>query len=311
LQNNSFAVGVMAPPSSDRKFQSPMLCILSGIAAAVLSAAGIASAADAAPKSKPQRIVSLSLCIDELVLRLADRPNVASVTWLSRAPANSNVAELSAQVPVNHGLAEEIIPLNPDLVLAGTYTTRTAVGLLKRTGIPLMELDVPNSIAGVRQQYRDIAAVLGERDNGERIVANMDARLARLAVAVPAARLRAIVLNPNGFTVGQKTLANEIMTRAGLDNVAGNLGIDYYHQFPLETVVTQGVEILIVSASRDGPPALAVEVLKHPVIAQMSDRVRVVVMPTRMWTCAGPAVVDAIELLMNAAKDVPAKARQP
>jgi iron complex transport system substrate-binding protein len=284
-----------------------------GIAAIVLSAVGLAPAADAAPRptSKPQRIVSLNLCIDELVLRLADRPNVASVTWLSRASSNSNVAELSAQVPVNHGLAEEIIPLNPDLVLAGTYTTRTAVGLLKRTGIPLMELDAPNSIAGVRQQYRDMSAVLGEPATGERIVADMDARLARLALAAPAARPRAIVLNPNGVTVGQKTLANEIMTRAGLDNVAGSLGIDHYHQLPLETVVTQGIEILIVSASRDGPPAMAIEVLKHPVIAQMSNRVRVVVMPTRMWTCAGPAVVDAIELLMNAAKDVPAKARQP
>jgi iron complex transport system substrate-binding protein len=288
-----------------------------GIAAIVLSAAGLASAADAVSRpgttlpGKPQRIVSLNLCIDELVLRLADRPNVALVTWLSRAPANSNVAELSTQVPVNHGLAEEIIPLNPDLVLAGTYTTRTAVGLLKRTGIPLMELDVPNSIGGVRQQYRDIAAVLGEPATGERIVADMDARLARLALAVPAARPRAIVLNPNGVTIGQKTLANEIMTRAGLDNAAGSLGIDHYHQLPLETVVTQGIEILIVSASRDGPPAMAIEVLKHPVIAQISDRVRVVVMPTRLWTCAGPAVVDAIELLMNAAKDVPAKARQP
>ena len=27
-------------------------------------------------------------------------------------------------------------------------------------------------------------------------------------------------------------------------------------------------------------------------------------MPTRMWNCAGPSVVDAIELLMRAANDV-------
>jgi len=31
------------------------------------------------------------------------------------------------------------------------------------------------------------------------------------------------------------------------------------------------------------------------------------VMPTRMWGCGGPAIVDAIELLMGVAKDVRSK----
>jgi iron complex transport system substrate-binding protein len=54
-------------------------------------------------------MVSLNLCSDELVLRLANRENVASVTWLSRDPDSSNVADPAAQVPVNHGLAEAAI----------------------------------------------------------------------------------------------------------------------------------------------------------------------------------------------------------
>ena len=112
-----------------------------GIAVTVLSAAALAPAADGAVK--PTRIVSMNLCVDEQVLRLTEPKNIASVTWLARE--NSNVSQLAAQVPINHGLAEEIIPQNPDLVLAGIYTTRAAVALLKRTSIPLMELDVPKS----------------------------------------------------------------------------------------------------------------------------------------------------------------------
>jgi iron complex transport system substrate-binding protein len=272
-----------------------------GMAATVLSAAALAHAADGAPK--PMRIVSMHLCLDELVLRLADRKNIASVTWLSQSPSSSNVPQLAAQVPINHGLAEEIIPLKPDLVLAGLYTSRTAVALLKRSAVPLVELDVPNSIEGVRKQYLEMAEVLGERDKGERIVADIDDRLAKLAAAPAGRRLRAVVLDPNGITVGADTLANEIISRAGLENIAASLRIDNYGQIPLETIVTEKVEVLIVSASRDGPPAMATEVLKHPVIARIADRTRVVVMPTRMWNCAGPSVVDAIELLMRAAKD--------
>jgi iron complex transport system substrate-binding protein len=256
---------------------------------------------------KPRRVVSLNLCVDELLLRLADPRNVASVTWLARDPANSNVADLAAEIPVNHGLAEEIIPLNPDLVIAGIYTARPAVAMLKRTGTPLVEVGVPKNLAEVRQQIRDIAALIGEREKGESVVSAMDTGLATLPAAASSSRPRAIVLNPNGATVGKGTLVDEIMTRAGLTNVAAELAIDNYGQVPLEAVVASGVDVLIVSASRDGPPALATEILRHPVLSALSDRTRVVVMPGRLWNCGGPAVVEAIERLRRVADDVRAR----
>src|ERR1700732_350866 len=95
--------------------------------ACVLAVATGLLAAASAQAGKAKHIVSLNLCADELVLRLADRDNIASVTWLSRDPDNSNVAALAAQVPVNHGLAEEVIALDPDLVVAGLHTGRSAV----------------------------------------------------------------------------------------------------------------------------------------------------------------------------------------
>src|SRR3954453_12658271 len=99
-------------------------------AVALLSAIAQLGATDA--PGKPRRIVSLNMCVDELVLRLAGAQDIASGTWLSRGPKNSNVAELGPRTPVNHGLAEEIIPLNPDLIIAGIYTARTGVAMLKR-----------------------------------------------------------------------------------------------------------------------------------------------------------------------------------
>ncbi|MEA2938865.1 MAG: iron complex transport system substrate-binding protein [Alphaproteobacteria bacterium] len=282
--------------------------LAAGIAALMLTAA---HGQPVNAPHKPMRIVSLNMCVDELVVRLADRKNIASVTWLSLSPGNSNVADLVAGLPVNHGLAEQIIPLNPDLVIAGAYTTRTAVALLKRTGIPVMEVDVPHSIDEMRAQYRDIGDVLGERERAERILADIDARLVMLPAARPAVRPRAIVLNPNGVTVGPGTLADELITRAGFENVAATLGIDNYGQVPLETVVANAVDVLLLSAARDGPPAMATEILKHPVLTALSGRTRLVVMPNRLWNCGGPAVVDAIELLMRAAGDVRAAAQRP
>jgi iron complex transport system substrate-binding protein len=134
-------------------------------AVALLSAIAHLGATDA--PGKPRRIVSLNMCVDELVLRLAEPQNIASVTWLSRDPKNSNVAELGARIPVNHGLAEESIPLNPDLIIAGIYTARTAVAMLKRVGIPVLEIGVPKSLDDVRAQIREIAGLIGEGERGE------------------------------------------------------------------------------------------------------------------------------------------------
>ena len=284
------------------KMAGRVLLVLTFAAAAALAAARLLGATDA--PGKPGRIVSLNMCVDELLLRLAQPRNIASVTWLSRDPSNSNVAELAASIPVNHGLAEEILPLQPDLVIAGVYTARTAVAMLKRTGVPLAEVGVAKNLEDVRRQIRDIAGLIGERDKGDSLIGAMDRSLAALPSPSWSVRPRAIVLNPNGATVGKGTLVDEIMTRAGLTNVAAQLAIDNYGQIPLETLVASAVDVLILSASRDGPPALATEILRHPVLSALSDRTRLVVLPGRLWNCGGPAAVEAIERLMRVAGEV-------
>ena len=280
--------------------------VAASLAAAVLLPVGPHVWANDA-SGKPRRIVSLNMCTDELVLRLAEPQNIASVTWLSRDPRNSNVAELAARIPVNHGLAEEIIPLKPALVIAGVYTTRTAVAMLKRIGVPLVEIDVPGNLEDVRRQIREVAGLVGEREKGERIIGDLDQSLAAIPPPSQSDKPRALVLNPNGVTVGKGTLVDEIMTRAGLTNVAAELAIDNYGQIPLETLVANAVDVLIISASRDGPPALATEILRHPVLAALSERTRVVVLPGRLWNCGGPAIVEAIERLRQAADEVRAR----
>jgi iron complex transport system substrate-binding protein len=260
---------------------------------AALGAAGI-----------PKRIVSLNLCTDELVLRLADRSNIASITWLSKDQISANVVDLAADVPVNHGLAEEIIPLDPDLVVAGTFTARTAVAMLKATRFPVTEFGVAHSLADVRLGIRKMAALVGEPARGEALVASFDERLAEIGTVAPGRRPTALVFNANGFTVGAGTLVDDIMTRAGLDNVAAHMKLGNYSQLPLEIAVRSDVDILIISARRDGPPSLATALLDHPVLSKLGPKTHIVVLPTNLWSCGGPEVTEAIARLRAAAQDV-------
>lgn len=249
-----------------------------------------------------QRIVSLNLCTDELLLRLADPAKIASVTWLSRNPG-SNVPELAARVPINYGLAEQVLAVEPDLVLAGTFTTRIAVGMLKRTAMPVVEVSPPRNLDDVRQQIREIASLVGAEDKGRDMITEMDRRIAAMANKPRPMRPTAIVLNPNGATVGAGSLVNEIITAAGLENIRARPGVDNYGQIPLEVVAANEVDVLIVSASRDGPASKATEVLNHPILAKL-PHTRVVTMPARLWNCGGPAVADAVERLDAVATEV-------
>jgi iron complex transport system substrate-binding protein len=276
-----------------------------GVIMVALSAAGLAPAA--VTVSKPQRIVSMNLCTDELVLRLADRQNIVSITYKAREPDQSNVVDLAQGIPINHGLAEEIIPLKPDLLLSGVYTTRATVALLKRAGIRSVDADVTESFDDVRKQYREVAALLGQQERGEQIIAEMDSNLARLARERPAVPPTAIVLHANNFTFGRGSLIDEVLTHAGFENVAARLGIGEIGQLPLEIITMNPVDVLIVSSYRDGPSAMATEVLRHPVLSRLSDRTRVVVIPNRLTDCGGPALVEAVERLMRVANEVRGK----
>jgi iron complex transport system substrate-binding protein len=263
-----------------------------------------ARASDAGAPKKPQRVVSLNICTDELVLRLADRSRIASVSWLARDPATSNVTALAAHVPINYGLAEEVLPLGPDLVLAGTYTTRLAAALLQRAGVPLATFDVAHSLDEARGQIRTVAKLLGEAERGERLIAAIESSLVGASPRPAPVSLKAAVLGPNGFTVGAGTLADEIIRRAGLDNIGARLGIGRYGGVPLETVVAHAVDVLIVSSSHDGPPSLATELLRHPILGKVSGRTHAVVLPSRLWNCPGPGIAEAVETLRRAAESV-------
>lgn len=250
----------------------------------------------------PRRIVSLNLCADQLVLALADRDAVCSVTWLARDPQMSVMASAAAQVPINHGLAEEIIPCAPDLVVAGLYTTRTTVALLKRLGLPLLELDVPPSLPAIAAQIRTVAHALGHPERGETMVAAMMADLAALGPVPEGPRPVAVVYHPNSFPAGRGSLIDDLLTRAGLRNLAVELALGAYGRLSLDLLLLGQPDLLVLNRRDDLTPSLMHQVMRHPGLAKAFPHLHTLVVPPRLWSCAGPWVVEAIAQLRTAAR---------
>lgn len=252
--------------------------------------------------SAPRRIVSLNLCTDQLVLALADHDAVRSVTWLARDPQISMMAAEAAHLPVNYGLAEEIIPLAPDLVLAGAYTTRTTVTLLKRFGAPVVEVDMPQSVPAIYEQIRTVARLLGHPERGETMVAAMQAALAALAPPREGPWPVAAVYRLNNLTVRRGSLIDDLLARAGLRNLASELALTNYDQLPLDVLLLGQPDLLVLNAADDATPSLAHQALHHPSLVKAFPRLHTLVVPPRLWNCAGPWVIDALTLLHDAAR---------
>lgn len=261
--------------------------------------AAVAALVPGAQAAAPHRIVSANLCADRLVLQLADRNDIVSVSRYAADPAMSTVVPLAAGIPANREDAEAIAALHPDLVVLGSsHTSRIAAAMLRALGIPVYIVPVANNIAGVRAAIRGVAAALGVPGRGAKMIAAMEARLDKLPA--PGRHLRAAVYLAGGWSSGRGTLADALLTRAGLVNIAAQQGLSGFGALPLETLVAAQPDLLVFEAIGDTGPSVAGSLLHNPVLAESGARL--LNMPARLWACPDPAIVDAAALIAGAAQ---------
>lgn len=245
----------------------------------------------------PQRIVSLNICTDQLLVQLAERDRIASVTFLAADPRYSTVTERVRGLPLNHGLAEEVVRLDPDLVLAGRHAAQPAVTLLRRLGYRVEEFALPASLDDVERQVMRAASLLGVDERGEALVARMRGALANAAIDPGRDRPSAAVYGGNGFTAGAGTLADLALEAAGYRNAATEAGIRGYGRLDLERLVAVDPDVVVLPETQDDAPSLARQLLYHPVFRHARERMKVVEVRAASWQCGGPQMANAITRL--------------
>ncbi len=268
--------------------------------------AALALATPAMPAAaKPQRIVSLYLCADQLILQLVERKRIVSLSHLVSDPATSYMAKHAEGIPVNYGLAEEALALKPDLVLSGPFARRSRLDLLRRLGLNVVEMEVVQTIDGIRRQTLRVAEILGEPERGRRLVAEMDARLARVRAAAGGTRPVAAVHMASGVTIGRGTLAAQILSAAGYRNLARRLSIVGSAYVSMEGLIGANPDLLVVGTAAPQTASLASERMLHPALKAWFPPERRVIMPERLWICGGTFVAEAVELLAAARARLP------
>jgi iron complex transport system substrate-binding protein len=247
----------------------------------------------------PQRIVSLNVCTDQILIDLVPAERIAGLSWLATDPTLSAIARRAGTFAGVRDNAEEVLALDPDLVIAQEYSATATVSLLQRLGRKVLMVPTATDFEGIRRAVRSIAAAVGEFRRGEAIVERFDARLA--AVKVPAGhRPTALAYEVSSLAAGPSTLLDAAMTVAGFDNLARTDDLGPAGRLPLETLVAAPPDLLILANGPKEFRSVAADNLRHPALDRLLQRRPSLHIAMPEWLCGTPEVAGAVEKLAAA-----------
>lgn len=268
------------------------------VRARIASAAAslLAMAAQPVLADPPRRIVSLNVCTDQLVLDLVPRDRIAGLSWVAADRNVSPIADAIGGITLLRGAAEEVLALDPDLVIAGSFTTPATVDLLRRLGRRVEVVPLATDLDGIRAALRQVARAVGADARGEEILSAFDARIA--AVPPPGARrITAIAYQVNSLVSGQGSLLDAAMRVAGLDNGANDSSLGRGGRMELELLVANPPDLLVLAQAPDTYRTVVAENLRHPALRRLLASRPHLVLPMPLWLCGTPRLAEAITQL--------------
>lgn len=254
----------------------------------------------------PRRVVSFNLCADQLVLALADPQQIAGLSPYAADPALSVVANIARKFPKADWQAESTILLQPDLVLVGPNDRSMTRRMLASQRLRVVEVGFVSDLESARKQIREMAALLGHRERGETLIAELERARARLAAVAPKSDRTALVVERGGYTQGPASLAATLLAEAGLKPPAG-APQGYGGFIPLEKFLVLKPDLVFLK----DPPRAATDqgaiFLLHPALRERYPPERRVALPTRFTMCGGPALIAAFDYMADEIARLPVR----
>ncbi|WP_445502523.1 ABC transporter substrate-binding protein [Microvirga sp. G4-2] len=250
-------------------------------------------------------MVSLNLCTDEMLLTLADRDQIASLSFLIKDPSISFMTEQAQELPVNDGRAETILFSGPDLVLSGTYGQQGQAALLKAQGLKVLTLGPWTSLKEGQEQIRTMARALGHPERGEALISRIDAALQRTKDIVQG-EPSVLVYDRGSWVSSTDSPMNELLIHMGFKPHQQALGLPHGGMARLETIVTTPPDFLLLDDDSDKAVDNGTALFVHPALVHAVPLERRLVVPRKLTICGGPSTPAAIDAL---AAEIRAKVR--
>ena len=229
---------------------------------------------------KPTNIVSTTLAVDEFLADLTATENIAAVTQMSTDASISNIAGKTDAIATKFETvtAEQILALNPGLVIIPSYVSPDVLNQIEEAGIQTFQLVDDSSFEGILDTIKVLGGILGEEEAAQALIADFNKRIATLEEKTAAsAPTRVLYYTEYLSSITDNTTIGKMIQLAGGVNVISEAGIvgDAYPDYPnlsKEALVELNPEVIFTTAwgVTEGAPAFVTEWKNDPALSEVA-----------------------------------------
>ena len=204
---------------------------------------------------KYNHIISLTLSGDEMLLGLVSENRIAGLSGkINEDKEISNIADKAKKFPKVESNEEILISLEPDLIIVADWVTKKIDDIGAIIGAKVYYYKTPNSYEEQKKVIRDLANLVEEKENGEKLIKNMDDKLKvlqnKIAKNYKGAKPRILMYTSFGTTSGKNTTFNDMVKLINGVNVVAEAGIDGFKDISKEKVIELNPDIIIVPIAK-------------------------------------------------------------
>lgn len=260
-------------------------------------------------KEKPQRIISMSISTDEILIDLVAPKRIAALSYLVDDPGISNVVERVQSIGgrIDGRSSEAVMALRPDLILVPDFVKPEMIQTLRDMDLQVYVYKTPKSMEDVRQCIRFLAAAVGEKERGDMMVEAMDEHLqkvqAKIGKIAEDRQKRIVFIRTNGAYYSPESSFNDVCRFAQVRNALAELHYDKAGFVNQEAVVNLDPDAFILAGwNYDGkhdPKQMEDEVLQNP-----GYQTTTAVKNKKVYTLPGRHMLSVSQYMVNAVEDL-------
>ena len=212
---------------------------------------------------KPQRIVSLNVSADEILLDLLDG-ETQRLAALSRLADDEGICGAGEKVKQVQGRAEStnleaVLSYQPDLVIIPDYSMEP-VRALRSAGMKVYVCHTPNDMQAILQYVREIGAAVGEEEKGRQMAEGLQKKLddirEKALKAAGGKQQKVLALSFTG-PLGMKGTFSDVCHYAGVRNALEGVDIPYQSNLSEEKMLELNPDLILTPSwdySKKGDP---------------------------------------------------------
>lgn len=178
-------------------------------------------------KSEPQRIISLSPAITEIIFLLDSEEKLVGITdFCNYPPETKFIKKIGGLLNLN---IETLVALQPDLILIGSIIGKEEIEKIEKMNIPVIAIREENRVNGVINSIQTLGKILNKDSLALATAQNIEQQLAKINFADEGEKTKPKVYYVVGFGDGgdysapKNSHIDEIITLAGGINIGKEL----------------------------------------------------------------------------------------